>query len=89
MSKTRHTPGPWSIRKHWNDDKHPTYLIAEERGYVLETTRANASLIAAAPEMFEALEYALHELTEIGSPYSKSVIQEIKSVLAKAKGEGE
>ena len=64
---TGHTPGPWSI---YEDDEEPTLVVQYETmpSYYLpiwgkifserpitDTDRANARLIAAAPEMLAAL----------------------------------
>lgn len=71
--KTNHTPGPWSVpRKAWNDPKDPHFdhcdvihsgtRVAKVSGVGSEETEANARLVAAAPEMLEALEeLLLHE----------------------------
>ena len=64
MSETRHTPGPWTV---WNAYSNRDELFALRigpnyeggiegaEGYDLRTTEANAHLISAAPEMYEAL----------------------------------
>lgn len=66
-----HTPGPWKVRKHWSDEgsfevyptrgKKPAYgqwsAVAEvcaDPGDG-ESARKNANLIAAAPDLLEAL----------------------------------
>lgn len=67
-----HTPGPWKVRKHWSDEgayevfptrgKKPTWgewsAIAEVTDAVSkgESAKANARLIAAAPDLLEALQ---------------------------------
>lgn len=67
----KHTPGPWKVRKHWFDggayEVYPSRgrkpdvgtwaAIAEVTDYVSknESARANARLIAAAPELLSAL----------------------------------
>ena len=54
--KTKHTPGPWSIDP---DDGGPWYCVREPGGgwiaQVPEPDSADARLVAAAPEMLEAL----------------------------------
>ncbi|MFP4145311.1 MAG: hypothetical protein ACLFV3_09220 [Phycisphaeraceae bacterium] len=64
MSEQTHTPGPW---RHYQDTKHaPGYIEDESRSYIAamefdgagfdaKTCLANAQLIAAAPELLEAL----------------------------------
>lgn len=53
---------------------------------VCNETAANMDLIAAAPDMFEALEYCLDSL---GNEYAlpNECIAEVRSAIAKAKGE--
>lgn len=69
-NEAQHTPGPWTARNGIEDDDHlrwgvvqagPTpYLIAVVEngapGDTLQTERANAHLIAAAPALLAALE---------------------------------
>ena len=58
MSKPEHTPGPWTVR---SDGE--LFAIASENGWiatmdgeVVNTDRANAHLIAAAPDLLYALQ---------------------------------
>ena len=73
---TQHTPGPWKVRKHWADpvcfEVYPTRgkkpaagqwsAIAEVGNNLAkgESARANARLIAAAPQQHDALLSVLH-----------------------------
>ena len=55
MNEARHTPGPWEVREH-----EGLFAFAWERGFVIESDsveqdRADARLIAAAPELLAAL----------------------------------
>lgn len=57
--KGKHTPGPWEVR-----EADGLFAIAHKEGWVLEPNderqdRADAKLIAAAPEMLEAIQGAL------------------------------
>ncbi|MGE9959152.1 hypothetical protein [Cloacibacillus porcorum] len=68
--ETKHTPGPWKIHKAGHEENAPieiirpnedgkSYrLIAKMYGFALEEGKANARLITAAPEMYEALKWA-------------------------------
>ena len=65
---SQHTPGPWSLRgrtirgPHPKDPKGRTRIVANavwDRGTYVDEAEANAHLIAAAPELLEALEIAL------------------------------
>lgn len=58
MSKPNHTPGPWKVRGMISGDidilNEQNHHIATMRSY--EETKANAALVASAPELLEALE---------------------------------
>ena len=81
-----HTPGPWSI----STDREATGVIYALRGFEWDdicviTPRceaaANARLIAAAPEMLEALEYAIVQVPELAN------VPGIDAAIRKARGE--
>jgi hypothetical protein len=65
---SKHTEGRW-VRPAWPDMQPPviaeqangTFFICETRGCVRDS-RANASLIAAAPDLLEACKLALKDL---------------------------
>lgn len=97
MTKPKHTPGKWK----WNLNK--TALLAfdekNEFRYVFsvdpynhfDPTNADAALIAAAPEMLEALDLALayiHDCFDqnIPSDDEADLIKQCENALAKAKG---
>jgi hypothetical protein len=76
-SKTKHTPGPWTASL----DKQPlamngigNYEVNGPKGIVCRTeesciveTEANARLIAAAPEMLEALEWIFDHVNRLSA----------------------
>ena len=92
-----HTPGPWHIRKDGfgvNGAERRIALIctnpdAAERG-------ANASLIAAAPDLLSALKNATHELNDIraadGAPrgvdrdYFGALVDSCFALIARSEG---
>lgn len=87
---TKHTPGPWSYRQQangaWCVEKSST--IAHVYGKYPE---ANASLIAAAPDMLAALaaaEKTMRELIEerCSDPEQWPEYQAIQAAIAKATG---
>lgn len=90
MSELKHTPGPWI----WGDEHRGLYgsgpnnevlNYAHYEGMWVgfgEVGTANAHLIAAAPDLLEALKYA-GELLEHGG-FDMSIID---AAIAKAKGE--
>ena len=88
MSK-KHTPGPWYI-----DGPAITSHTYHRLDCIVENvdTLANAKLIAAAPELLEALEQVLIEYDEVDLAYGEpqsftSAINEARRVIAKARGE--
>ena len=95
----QHTPGPWVVG---NLDKNDQRLVRGEHfeiatcwhhcvGSIEKEMEANARLIAAAPELLEALEQVLIEYDEVDladhEPQSfTSAINEARAAIAKAKG---
>ena len=87
--KTQHTPGPWAIyvnapsdvviRKMSKDGYELCAIARVSSGY------ANAHLIAAAPELLEALDAAL-KLIELVMPIDGDVTRKARAAIAKAKG---
>ena len=69
MEKFKGTPGPWvvnEIGQHWNNKAltHLEITFGEDGECICDTVyqRADANLIAAAPELLEALQYLTHAL---------------------------
>ena len=95
MSETSWTPGPWKIQRtnqgvfiEGNVEKPIGYLalirpVHPDGNRVMED--ANAALIAAAPELYEALEWAYRVHGEHGGPLGLGVA--MKAALEKARGE--
>lgn len=91
---SKHTPGPWS----WDCPEHRTFVRDKSRQPIAEMAlkrtwqemEANARLIAAAPEMLEALKTGLKNLEELqkatGYPTAWAQIL-FESVIKKAEGE--
>lgn len=109
MSKT-HTPGPWkTTHDGWiypeaiEQQRESKYLYAVGKAYgVTERAEANAVLIAAAPEMLEALVDLVHLAEVLNSrqhaglpitPVMWSTLfqrtNEARATIAKAKGEAQ
>ena len=113
MSNTKHTPGPWAVAAE-NFIKHAAFVFAdtEEEKIIckmcfggasasepeLKEARANAKLIAAAPEMLEALKevsklinstYGIEgHVAGVARSWEKTGIDKmIRDVIAKAEGE--
>jgi hypothetical protein len=92
--KTTHTPGPWVV-------KNGTSILAGKSqvantGFKMgdwpkedyETERANARLIAAAPDLLAALEMVVNA-ADTGWEISDGAWMEIQAAIAKAKGGAE
>lgn len=68
MKQNKHTPGPWTIHNGGSSEyyiKADNWVIAEtckSHATMSSTESANAHLIAAAPDMLEALEGAVERL---------------------------
>ena len=95
----KHTTGPWKVLGgtiiETVKDERWICSVPEEPHYEV---RANARLIAAAPELLEALEQAriainvlddsaLGRHPEIGYSFKSELLNRIDTVIAKAKGE--
>ena len=92
MSEAMFTPGPWEslglivgaggiiIRQQWEGTR------------IIDELEANANLIAAAPDMYEALEAAILEYGKPGGPWNVpsspgTWIDKAKAAIVKARGE--
>ena len=97
-----HTKGPWKIGTYDEDGdiaivtKKHTIALLDQRVFDYasaiddETNKANAHLISAAPDMFDALEKALNQiesdLTDNFSVSREFVAYQIRKAMFKAKG---
>ena len=97
-----HTKGPWwdesgvihAKARSWTEDKHACVHVAAVRdldGEDAEDTEGNAALIAAAPDLLEALEDAVCLVeslrVEDADPEAmRSTLAEWKAAISKAKG---
>ena len=96
----KHTPGPWKMRETYSNGE-PNGCVIEPMRYELTTSNndenyANARLIAAAPEMLEALRAftaswdAYHADEGIYNPHDQPAFQEavegLYRVMEKAEG---
>lgn len=87
-----HTPGPWRlyctqkdefvVRKMFPDGQEAHQIAVKVRGY------GNARLIAAAPELLEALKDALDLIDSI-SPVEGNTVRKARAAIAEATGGGE
>jgi hypothetical protein len=105
MSKAKHTPGPWFVPTHpgnpqtgvWAKGGDVFIATCSSASTSLEGNRANAKLIAAAPELLEALSDALEFVADQedvrdghdGQPVpnkAMSLASDIRAAIAKATG---
>lgn len=93
MSDTKFTPGPWK----WDGDHIARFdVYQDERGIIatldpwghLEETKANARLMAAAPELYESLKLLLADLAGYEA-YEKPLYAVDVAIAALAKARGE
>jgi hypothetical protein len=82
MSERRYTPGPWEVR-----EVDGLFAVCHREGWVLESDdveqdRADARLIAAAPEMFELLEDIDNRIGEI----TEEAWDRLQAILKRVKG---
>lgn len=78
---TRFTPGPWRI------EREPYIHVRSDAGCVMAadyTTDENARLIAAAPDLFEALSDAVNGLGSQPGYLSERALVKARAALAKA-----
>ena len=100
----KHTPGPWHVTdvsgnegeaeiieaKHrgiaWTND---SWDEMKQQGYISQEDKANARLIAAAPDLFAALRDLITGLPEeYDDKWTKDLVEKGKRAIAKAKGGG-
>lgn len=100
MTTTKFTPGPWIIDTETRPAEVCTvYHTSHENGYVYvrgelgyweadgEENMANAHLIAAAPELYEALADLARDYKEpLDADTTKYFVEQAEKALAKAEG---
>lgn len=99
-STTHHTPGPWTVNGPWHIQADTTLEefqaggsrpkvvahIVQGHNITPEQRKANATLIAAAPELLEALEQVELYLDSIDSAeIAQSIGMVVRGAIAKAK----
>jgi hypothetical protein len=80
----KHTPGPWNYDRsgyslYVNSGRELVTALSMD-GKRLETSEANARLIAAAPDLLAALQYAIKQVPELAT------VPGISDAIAKATG---
>ena len=100
MSESKHTPGPWkatydsqlqALIEIYNTEDRVMVAVLPDRGTVeaMPEIEANANLIVAAPDMYEALECACDKycIGYAGDSLVKCEDCVIQKALCKARGE--
>lgn len=87
---SKHTPGPWQAQTFSSHELQTDFAMVAigKRAHIIgysEEDQANARLIAAAPDLLEALELMVDTYDNGGWPSSTLVIA--RAAIAKAKGE--
>lgn len=93
---TKYTPGPWDyVRENGSPTTGQHMIKGAVPGYLAEVrdcgsgdVSANARLIAAAPDLLDALAAALN-LIDLVVPFEGDVTRKARAALAKATGEKE
>ena len=96
MNQTKFTPGPWRIGTPPPNGEQTIGTVAglmvavATTGHnVAEETKANAHLIAASPDLYEALDALKAELfLHAEGNYFRPLLDKAEIALAKARGEG-
>lgn len=98
---TKHTPGPWRVEQDGNMNPNLTFRIcgpwihrkssARQPYHALADTEANARLIAAAPELLEALKLAYQQFDDAihcrrPSMHPLEYAKVLRAAIAKAEG---
>lgn len=96
-----HTPGPWAVGGESGNDGEAEEIVAadrticwtadtftdEEGAAITDEDRANARLIAAAPELLAACKYLLENAEAAG--WSEFMLADARAAIANAEGRGE
>jgi hypothetical protein len=87
---SKHTPGPWKTVKpmHGHKTKYLCVQVGEDEAYsTLEMLPADAKLVAAAPDLLEALQLAKATIERLNRHNSANgTLDVIRAALSKADG---
>lgn len=96
MKEFKGTPGPWTVNEigqHWNNKSltHLEITFGEDGECICDTVyqRADANLMAAAPELLEALQDCVEwlEINAYSGTAEHAAIENARAAIAKALGE--
>lgn len=84
---SKHTPGPWTMGR-WVSRGQPARVVESEGGIQIATVRSpNAELVAAAPDMLNALRWAHNQMTKRGFICLGGADCDVCAAIAKAVGQ--
>ena len=91
---SKHTPGPWRVVRQNGSPTTGEWMIAgSKHGYLAEVrdcgsgdVKANAHLIAAAPDLYDALDSLLSAIDSCAE-LTPQLLRAFEKTLAKARGE--
>ena len=87
---TKHTPGPWKLVPNDRNIVAVNIKPHADGGYtwneICNVSNADAALIAAAPEMLNALKHVLRDLEEAGVNADQPQLRVVQSAIDKAEG---
>ena len=88
--ETKHTPGPWHWSRDTMENRCDITLDSEATGYSIlycckKPREPNARLIAAAPELLEALEY-IGRFIDPTAKDAETMVKHARIAIAKATG---
>lgn len=83
-----YTPGPWRVRRSNHSDKYRYVQIGKEENYTTgELIHADARLISAAPDLYEALKEIVDAADGTGWDQLDATFTRARAALKKARGE--
>ena len=95
MKDPKFTPGPWHAKRYVGASWEEYYEVSTSDGLriAISPTEADARLIAAAPEMYDFIEYLTtetgHSLLSQAGYLGENLYNEAKELCRKARGESE
>lgn len=88
-----HTPGPWAVNEKFRkpivgydvgDGGDLLPIVDAVHGYNMKQARANARLIAAAPDLLEAAQSYIADRAEAGCTADSAAVKRLRAAIAKA-----
>lgn len=94
--RRRYTAGPWECVRRISPSPYDYHIFQKGGGHIVtifdegggNVDRANAALISAAPELLEALEWAVDQIDDSLDPDHRAAVDGCRAAIAKARGIG-